>query len=107
MYGLNQGVLLEVLRATDGATAEVCNVQGTKCFDYVGDLAAAITTYVLIDIPNARDRFNPKRAEDFADENVRQATVIIAQYLSHMCQKRGRKSRLDRIMSLVNQQQVA
>ena len=107
MYGLNTAVLHEVAIATEGAIAEVCNKQGPSCDSYVNDLASVVVTYVLTGIANARDRFNPMHKGDFSDEGVRQATITISQYLRHMCNDRGRVSRLARIMSLVDQHQAA
>lgn len=107
MYGLNQGVLHEVPMATEGAKAEVCHRQGPSCYGYVNDLASAIVTYLFTGITGSRDRFNPMHAEDFTDNNVRQATVIILDYLRPMCNKRKRVSRLARISRYVNQPQVA
>lgn len=104
VYGLNQGVLHEVMVATEGAIAEVCHFQGSVCSRYVNDFSSAVVTYVLTGISTARDRFNPMHKDDFADENVQRATAIIAKYLRHICNDRGRVSRLARIMSLVDQQ---
>lgn len=108
MYGLNQGVLHEVYSAQELVIAEVCHRQGPVCRDYVNDLASAIVTYLITGMPGARDRFNMMRADDFANENVRQATVIILdQMRSYVSKDRGRISRLARVSSYVNQSQVA
>lgn len=107
MYGLNQGVLHEVLMATEGCIAEVCHDQGPACFSFVNDLACTIVGYVLTGTMQIRDKFNLMHAEDYADENVRRAVVTILQYLRSMCNKRERVSRLARITSFVDQYQVA
>ncbi|MDQ5982290.1 MAG: hypothetical protein QG549_287 [Patescibacteria group bacterium] len=107
MYGLNQGVLHEVLMTTEGSIAEVCHNQGTSCYGFVNDLACVIVSYVLTGTVQTRDRFNPMHAETFTDDNVRRATATIVQYLRPMCNKRKRASRLARISTYVNQSQVA